>query len=99
MVQRWDAGTILVELMLIRLLFLDLFTTGEEAGREAARIFLGDPNTAALWPLVALSGSVVPLGLEPMEMGKDRRPPWLTHTLILIAGFTIRQVLLYAGQR
>ncbi|NOX53178.1 MAG: polysulfide reductase NrfD [Planctomycetes bacterium] len=98
MVQRWDVGAILVEMMLIGLLFLDLLTTGGEAGREAARLFLGGPYTAAFWAIVVLSGLVVPLGLELLEMSKNRRPLWLTPTLILIAGFTLRWVLVYAGQ-
>jgi len=98
MVQRWDVGALLVELMLIGLLFLDLLTTGGQAGREAARLFLGGPYTAPFWAIVVLSGLVVPLGLELIEMSKHRRPLWLTPTLILIAGFTLRWVLVYAGQ-
>lgn len=94
---RWDAIAIGAELVLIVLLLLGWATSGE-AGRLAARSFLGGPYTAVFWSLVVVTGLLVPLAMEFLESRHHLRFVALVPVLILAGGFALRWVLLAAGQ-
>jgi protein NrfD len=94
---RWDAIAIGAELVLIVLLLLGWATSGE-AGRFAARSFLGGPYTAVFWSLVVVTGLLVPLAMEFLESRRHLRFIALVPVLILAGGFALRWILLAAGQ-
>jgi formate-dependent nitrite reductase membrane component NrfD len=94
---RWDAIAIGAELVLIVLLFLG-WSTSDEAGRLAARSFLGGPYTAVFWSLVVVMGLLVPLAMEFLESRRHLRFVALVPVLILAGGLALRWVLLAAGQ-
>jgi formate-dependent nitrite reductase membrane component NrfD len=94
---RWDAIAIGAELVLIVLLLLGWATSGE-AGRLAARSFLGGPYTAIFWSLVVVMGLLVPLVMEFLESRRHLRSVALVPVLILAGGLALRWILLAAGQ-
>jgi protein NrfD len=94
---RWDAIAIGAELVLIVLLLLGWATSGE-AGRFAARSFLGGPYTAVFWSLVVLMGLLVPLVMEFLEARRHLPFVALVPVLILAGGLALRWILLAAGQ-
>ena len=99
--RRWlgrvDMGLIAAELVLIGIWLVGL-NTGGAASREAAALFLGGPYTAAFWTLVVALGLVTPLAGEWLE-ARHRIPPGrVAAVLVLIGGFALRWILVYAGQ-
>ena len=94
---RWDAIAIGAELALIVLLLLGWATSGE-AGRFAARSFLGGPYTAVFWSLVVVMGLLVPLAMEFLESRRHLPFIALVPVLILAGGLALRWILLAAGQ-
>jgi formate-dependent nitrite reductase membrane component NrfD len=98
LLQRWDIGAILVELMILLLFFVTLLTNGGEPGREAAMLMLGGPYTAVFWGVVVIAGLIAPLILELLEIGLHRPRVWITPALILVAGMALRWIIVFAGQ-
>ena len=94
---RWDAIAIGAELAMIVLLLLGWATSGE-AGRFAARSFLGGPYTAVFWSLVVVMGLLVPLAMEFLESRRHLPFIALVPVLILAGGLALRWILLAAGQ-
>lgn len=94
---RIDMGLILVELALIGVWLIGLLTAGA-AQRQAAGAVLGGPWTTAFWSLVVGMGLVVPLAAEWMEERAGHAPGRLAAVLVLVGGFTLRWILVYAGQ-
>lgn len=94
---RWDAIAIGAELVLIVLLLLGWATSGE-AGRLAARSFLGGPYTAVFWSVVVVAGLLVPLAMEFLEARRHLPFVALVPVLILAGGLALRWILLAAGQ-
>ncbi len=94
---RWDLVAIGAELVLIVLLLLGWATSGE-AGRLAARSFLGGPYTAVFWSLVVVAGLLVPLAMEFLESRRHLPFLALVPVLILAGGLALRWILLAAGQ-
>jgi len=94
---RWDAIAIGAELVLIVLLLLGWATSGE-AGRFAAKEFLGGPYTAVFWSLVVVMGLLVPLAMEFLESRRHLQFVALVPFLILAGGLALRWILLAAGQ-
>jgi formate-dependent nitrite reductase membrane component NrfD len=94
---RWDVIAIGAELVLIVLVLLGWATSGE-AGRFAARSFLGGPYTAVFWSLVVVMGLLVPLAMEFLESRRHLPVIALVPVLILAGGLALRWILLEAGQ-
>lgn len=94
---RWDAIAIGAELVLIVLLLLGWATSGE-AGRFAARSFLGGPYTAVFWSVVVVAGLLVPLVMEFLEARRHLPFVAVVPVLILAGGLALRWILLAAGQ-
>jgi protein NrfD len=95
---RWDMGAIAIELGLIGIYILGL-VTGGITGRVAVQLFLGGPFTAAFWSLVVFAGLLVPLALELIEhRGRGVLPTAWAPALILIGGFSLRYIMVTAGQ-
>jgi formate-dependent nitrite reductase membrane component NrfD len=94
---RVDMALIAVELALIGLWLVGL-GTGGEAARTAAGVLLGGPYTAAFWTMVVSVGLLAPLAAEWLELRHGQVPGRLAAVLVLIGGFALRWVLVYAGQ-
>lgn len=94
---RTDMVLIAVELALIGL-WLTGLATGGAAAREAAGLVLGGPYTAAFWTLVVSLGLLAPLAAEWLELRHNEVPGRLAAVLVLVGGFALRWILVYAGQ-
>ncbi|MGD2071090.1 MAG: polysulfide reductase NrfD [Gemmatimonadota bacterium] len=97
MLGRVDMGFIVVELILIAIWLVGL-TTGGASSRAAAGTVLGGPYTAAFWTLVITLGLVVPLVAEWLEDRHGIVPGRVAAVLVILGGFALRWILVYAGQ-
>ena len=94
---RLDMGLIAGELILIGIWLVGL-NTGGAASREATALFLGGPFTAAFWTLVVALGLLTPLAGEWLEVRHRMPPGRVAAVLVLLGGFALRWILVYAGQ-
>lgn len=94
---RMDMVLIVVELALIGLWITGLATGGAVA-REAVGVILGGSYTAAFWTLVVSVGLIAPLMAEWLELKHGAVPGRLAGVLVLVGGFALRWILVYAGQ-
>ncbi len=92
-----DMGFIAVELLLIALWLIGL-ASGGAAARAAVAQFFGGPYTAAFWTLVIALGLVTPLIAEVIEHRHKVVPGRVTAVLVLIGGFALRWIVVFAGQ-
>lgn len=97
LLRRWDIGAIVLELALLGAFLIGLASGGQSAKAAAAKFFGGD-FTATFWALVVVAGLAVPLGLELLEGKKKLKPTVLAPALLLIGGFSLRWILVLAGQ-
>ncbi len=97
MLSRVDMGLILVELGLIGIWLLGM-ASGGAAAREAAALFFGGPYTAAFWTLVIALGLLAPFVAELIEVRHKVVPGRVTAVLVLVGGFALRWIIVYAGQ-
>ena len=94
---RLDMALIAVELALLAVWMMGLATAGA-AGQEALASILGGPYTAAFWTLVVALGLVTPLVAEGLEWRHGIPTGRLAAVLVLVGGFALRWILVYAGQ-
>lgn len=92
-----DVGLIVAEIGLIAIWLIGL-ASGGEATRTAGAVLMGGPYTAAFWVLVAGLGLLAPLASEWMELRRGHVPGRLAAVLVLLGGFTLRWIIVYAGQ-
>lgn len=93
----WELGLLPTEAGLIGLVLLDL-ASGSRAARAAAEQFLGGDWTAPFWSLVVIAGIAVPFALKAAEAKRHLPPAWAAPVLVLIGGFSLRWILVAAGQ-
>ncbi|HEX6559596.1 MAG TPA: NrfD/PsrC family molybdoenzyme membrane anchor subunit, partial [Longimicrobiales bacterium] len=86
-----------IELVLIALWLLGL-VSGEQSARAAAAQLLGGPYTAAFWTMVVTLGLLTPLITESVERRHRVMPGRVAAVLVLIGGFALRWIIVYAGQ-
>lgn len=98
LVRRIDIAAIVLELALIFLYFVGLVTGQGEAGREVFHIFWTGRFSALFWSLVVIVGLLVPLALEALEERRIIRPTVVAPILLLLGGFSLRWILVAAGQ-
>lgn len=94
---RADMGLILLELTLIAVWLVGLMSGGA-AQRAGAHAILGGPWTAAFWTLVVGFGLVAPFLGEWMERRGGHVPGRMAAGMVLVGGFALRWILVYAGQ-
>jgi len=94
---RADMGFILVELALVSIWLIGL-ASGGSAARAAAGVVLGGPYTAAFWTLVVALGLLAPLAAEWLEHRHGAVPGRFAAVLVLVGGFALRWIIVYAGQ-
>lgn len=97
MIGRLDMGLILVELLLIALWLVQL-GTGGAASRAASALLLGGPWTTAFWTFVVVMGLLTPLAAEWIESRHRVLPGRVPALLVLLGGFALRWIIVYAGQ-
>ncbi len=97
LLSRIDMGLILVEIALIAIWLIGL-ASGGAAAREAVALFFGGPYTAAFWTLVVALGLVTPFVGELIELRHKIVPGRMTAVLVLVGGFALRWIVVYAGQ-
>ena len=64
----------------------------------AASLIASGPYAVAFWGVVVLAGIVVPLALQGLELGHRIPHSVLPALLVLVGGFTLRWVMVRAGQ-
>jgi formate-dependent nitrite reductase membrane component NrfD len=94
---RADMGLIAAELSLIALWMIGL-TTGGASSQAALASILGGSYTAAFWTLVVALGLLTPLVGEWLEFKHGAAPGKGTAVLVLIGGFALRWIMVFAGQ-
>lgn len=94
---RADMGLIAVELAILSLWIIGLATGGSPA-QGALYMILGGPYTAAFWTLVVTLGLLAPLFGEWLELKHGAIPGKGTAILVLLGGFALRWILVFAGQ-
>ena len=94
---RADLAFLAIELVLIALLLANLYTSTASHAAAASLIASG-PYAVAFWGGVVLLGIVVPLALQGLELGHRIPHTVLPALLVLIGGFTLRWVMVRAGQ-
>jgi formate-dependent nitrite reductase membrane component NrfD len=94
---RADMGLIVVEMVILTLWIIGLSTGGGTSQAAIAMIF-GGPYTAAFWTLVVALGLLAPLMGEWLEFKHGAVPGKGTAILVLLGGFALRWILVFAGQ-
>jgi len=97
LLSRVDIGLIIVELALISIWMIGL-ASGGSAARDSLNMFFGGPYTAWFWTLVISLGLVGPLIGELIEQRHGLIPGRFTAVLVLIGGFSLRWIIVFAGQ-
>ena len=97
LLRNWDIGAIVLELALLGALILGMSSGGADA-RAAGELITGGQFTALFWSLVVVAGLAVPLIVELVEAKKKLSPTLLAPALLLVVGFSLRWILVVAGQ-
>lgn len=92
-----DQWLLAVEAALLALFLLGL-ATGGEAQRTAFHLLSGGPFTAVFWVAVVIAGMAIPVMMERLERAGRLQPSIAGPVLVLIGGFSLRAILLWAGQ-
>jgi formate-dependent nitrite reductase membrane component NrfD len=94
---RADIIFLTVELALIALLLANLATSTPSHG-AAASLLTSGAYAAAFWGVVVVLGIVVPLAMQALEIRHRIAHSMLPALFVLIGGFTLRWVIVQAGQ-
>jgi len=94
---RADMALIAAELAILALWMIGLATGGSPSQGAVAMLF-GGPYTTAFWTLVVALGLLAPLFGEWMELKHGAVPGKGTAVLVLLGGFALRWILVFAGQ-
>jgi len=94
---RTDMSLISIELALLGLWMMGL-ATGGSSSQGALAVIFGGSYTAAFWTLVVALGLLTPLVGEWLEYKHGAVPGKGTAILVLLGGFALRWILVFAGQ-
>jgi formate-dependent nitrite reductase membrane component NrfD len=94
---RADIAFLAIELALIGLLLVNLYTS-TASHAAAATLLVSGPYAWAFWGVIVGLGVLVPLALQGLELGHRIPHTVLPALLVLVGGFTLRWVLVNAGQ-
>jgi formate-dependent nitrite reductase membrane component NrfD len=94
---RADLGFLAVELVLIGLLLINLQTSSASHAAAASLITTG-PYALPFWGLVVVLGVLVPIAWQALELTHRVAHTVAPALLVLIGGFTLRWVMVNAGQ-
>lgn len=93
-----DMGLIVVELTLIAIWMIGLATAGT-LSRESLGLVVSGPYSAAFWGLVVGMGLMAPLLGDWIEQRRGHIPGRLAAAFVLVGGFALRWIIVYAGQQ
>ena len=79
-------------------LLLIALATGSAAHRAAAKLLLGGEFTGLFWAGVVFAGMLVPVGLDVLSRKARAQVSFWPSLLVLAGAFTLRAVILFAGQ-
>lgn len=94
---RFDVAAIVAELVLIAVLLVG-FGAGDRAAQHALWHLTVGPWAAPFWALVVVTGLLVPLAMEAIEIRRRLPLAVLTPVLVLVGGLSLRFVLMISGQ-
>jgi formate-dependent nitrite reductase membrane component NrfD len=94
---RADVAFLAIELVLMGLLLANLGTSSASHAVAAALVVSG-PYAWAFWGVIVVLGILVPLALQGLELGHRIPHTVIPALLVLVGGFTLRWVLVNAGQ-
>lgn len=94
---RYDQVFLVIELVLIGLLIIDLHTSSPSHAVAAALIMTG-PYAWHFWAAVVLIGVLVPLAWQSLELSHRVAHTVVPSLLVLVGGYTLRWVMVNAGQ-
>jgi len=94
---RADIAFLAIELALIGLLLVNLYTS-TASHAAAATLLVSGPYAWAFWGVIVGLGVLVPLALQGLELGHRIPHTVVPALLVLVGGFTLRWVLVNAGQ-
>lgn len=97
LIGRADAIFISVELVLLGLFILNL-ASGNAVQQKALGLLVSHGFAIGFWIFVVLTGLMTPLFIELWELRTRSKSRWIAPFLVLIGGFTLRWILVYAGQ-
>lgn len=94
---RADLAFLAIELVLIGLLLVNLYTSSA-AHAAAAALIVSGPYAWAFWGAIVGLGILAPLALQGLELGQRIPHTVVPALLVLAGGFTLRWVMVNAGQ-
>ena len=94
---RLDMGLILVELTLLGIWLIGLGSAGA-VSQEAMALIVSGAYAPAFWGLVVGVGLIGPFVGDWMEQHQGHIPGRLAALLVLVGGFALRWIVVYAGQ-
>jgi protein NrfD len=94
---RADLGFLAIELVLIGLLLVNL-QTSSASHAAAASLITNGPYALPFWGLVVMLGVLVPIAWQALELSHRVAHTVAPALLVLIGGFTLRWVMVNAGQ-
>jgi protein NrfD len=94
---RADIAFLAIELVLIGLLLVNLQTSSASHAAAAALLVSG-PYAGLFWGLIVGLGVLLPLALQGLELGHRIPHTVAPALLVLVGGFTLRWVMVHAGQ-
>ena len=94
---RYDQMFLVAELVFIFILLVNLYTTSASHAVAAALVTTG-PYAMAFWGGVVIVGVLLPLAWQALELSHKVRHTVAPAVLVLIGGFTLRWIMVNAGQ-
>ena len=94
---RYDQMFLVAELVFITILLINLYTTSASHAVAASLITTG-PYALAFWGGVVLVGVVLPLAWQGLELTHKVAHTVVPAVLVLVGGFTLRWIMVNAGQ-
>jgi len=92
-----DNSFLTIELGLLGLLIIGHLSSGESQ-QQAVALLLSGPYAASFWVFVIGLGILVPLFLQTLELRHLIRPTLAPSLFVILGGFALRVILVYAGQ-
>lgn len=94
---KWDLAALALELLLLGLFVMEKLG-GNQIDRLSVMLLVAGPYTGAFVALVLVGGILSPAALEYRELNHQGPARWVAPLLVLVGGFTLRFVLVAAGQ-
>ena len=92
-----DIGFIVLELILLGLFIISM-VNGSLVQQEAIGLIITNSWAVWFWSLVIIAGLAFPLVAELWEMRGGHASRWFAPIMILVGGFALRWILVFAGQ-